>query len=328
MDLLNKKILLIALPNYSKEIIKHLESVGSIVSYIPDKPNEGFISKTLGRLNFLPYIYLLDNYYERQLNKLSGSHFDFILVIRGEYTTKRALLKIKNLFKNSKLILYMWDSIRLYKNIKSKWIYFDKVWTFDRIDYLNNKQFINFLPLFYFNSFTNLNKSTNKYDLAFIGTGHIDRVKIIKQIQSISKSLNYSTYFYIYLPHKFIFYLNKLFNKHYKDVSINDINFSRLSIEEVYSVYSKSKCVIDIESPYQNGLTMRTIEILGLRKKIITTNRDIINYDFYNSENVSIIDRKNIKLDQNFIKSDYKILSNKIYSKYSLVSWLHSIFIV
>ena len=26
---------------------------------------------------------------------------------------------------------------------------------------------------------------------------------------------------------------------------------------------------------------MRTIEVLGMRKKLITTNEDIVNYDFY-----------------------------------------------
>ena len=46
------------------------------------------------------------------------------------------------------------------------------------------------------------------------------------------------------------------------------------------------RCVVDVENPGQHGLTMRSIEIIGLKRKFITTNPDIVNYDFYNSNNM------------------------------------------
>ena len=90
--------------------------------------------------------------------------------------------------------------------------------------------------------------------------------------------------------------------------------------------YINEKCVIDIESPTQNGLTMRTIEMIGLKKKLITTNKDIVNYDFYNPNNILVCDRDNFKIDKSFIETPYEELAKEIYEKYSLKGWLLQIF--
>ena len=74
----------------------------------------------------------------------------------------------------------------------------------------------------------------------------------------------------------------------------------------------------------QNGLTIRVIEALGAKKKIITTNQDIVNYDFYCPENIYIYNGK-INLDSIFFHSDYKIIDEKIYNKYSLSNWLKEV---
>ena len=46
-------------------------------------------------------------------------------------------------------------------------------------------------------------------------------------------------------------------------------------------IVTNSKCVLDSAQANQNGLTIRVIEMLGAKKKIITTNEDVVNYDFY-----------------------------------------------
>ena len=47
-----------------------------------------------------------------------------------------------------------------------------------------------------------------------------------------------------------------------------------------------------------------------------------MNYDFYNENNILIIDRENPVIDQNFIDLPYELLPNEIYEKYSLSSWI------
>ena len=82
---------------------------------------------------------------------------------------------------------------------------------------------------------------------------------------------------------------------------------------------------MDVENAGQHGLTMRSIEMVGLQKKLITTNRDIVNYDFYHPDNILILDRENPVADRNFFEKPYKVLEEEIYRKYSLSSWLTEI---
>jgi len=61
------------------------------------------------------------------------------------------------------------------------------------------------------------------------------------------------------------------------------------------------KTIIDIERPLQKGLTMRTIEMLGTNKKIITTN------------NIFIIDRNNPIIDEIFLNKEYQEIDKNIH---------------
>ena len=70
---------------------------------------------------------------------------------------------------------------------------------------------------------------------------------------------------------------------------------------------------------------MRTIEMIGMNKKIITTNQTIKEYDFYNPNNICVIDRNNININTNFFDAQYEPLSDQIYIKYSLEQWIKDI---
>lgn len=68
------------------------------------------------------------------------------------------------------------------------------------------------------------------------------------------------------------------------------------------------------------------LEALGAKKKLITTNEDVVSYDFYRPENIYIyIYNGKIDLDNIFFKENYKELSKEIYDKYSLRNWLKEI---
>jgi hypothetical protein len=71
---------------------------------------------------------------------------------------------------------------------------------------------------------------------------------------------------------------------------------------------------------------MRTFEVLGKKRKLITTNRSIKNYDFYNASNILVIDRSCPVIDKKFINVDYQPLPANIYYKYSIDGWLEDIF--
>lgn len=323
-NLLGKRILLISLRGYSDGIKKKMEDMGAVVDHINDKPNDGFICKTCGRFAIKPYLKVIDKYYEKCIKRLKDNKYDYILAIRGEYTTEKALNMLKNAFPDAKLILYMWDSLRNNKHVSKKWHWYDKVFTFDRKDYLENISKLHFLPLFYYEDISSKikNENSNEYDIAFIGTGHEDRVKIVNKITEECRREGLRMYSYVFLPHKLVYFYNKIFNKHYKGINDKKIHYEMLPLTDAYRMYGKSKCVMDIESSTQTGLTMRTIEMIGLRKKLVTTNKDIVNYDFYNENNIMVVDRKKFEIDNEFFNKPYINLDEEIYEKYSLRNWI------
>ena len=327
-----KRIMLIALSGYSGGIVKQMQNMGAIVDYFNDKPNDGFICKTLGRLQLKFYQRVLARYYFSFIDRNINNKYDYILVIRGEYTPCGALRKLKESFPAAKMILYMWDGMHKQNTngIEVKWDFFDEVYTFDRIDYEANKDRIKFLPLYYYGELLpdkvkDCNSNDCKYDVSFIGTGHADRVRIVKDVIQQCNANNLKTYTYFFMPHPIIFWQNKLLNRDFKGVSIKEINFKMLPFDSLYGVYADSRCVVDVEHPGQHGLTMRSIEIIGLKRKFITTNADIVNYDFYNPNNILVIDRKNPIVDPGFFSVPYEPLSDEIYEKYSLKNWILSV---
>ncbi|MGE4514729.1 MAG: hypothetical protein AB7E26_13095, partial [Chryseobacterium sp.] len=78
--------------------------------------------------------------------------------------------------------------------------------------------------------------------------------------------------------------------------------------------------------PFQNGLTIRTFEVLASGKKLITTNSDITNYPFYSPENILVIDRENIQMNPEFFKIDFKKLNQDVLYKMSLDSFIECLF--
>lgn len=328
-NLTGKCILLIALSGYSDGILKKMKELGAEVDFINDKPSNGFACKMLGRYQAGFYQKIISDYYREQLEPLKHRNYDHILSLRGEYTPADILELLKIYYPDSKLILYMWDGLGKLntKGIEKKWPYYDQVYTFDRIDYEEHKDKILFLPLYYYedclpNKTYSPNSSSFTYELSFIGTGHGDRVRIIKDAVCQCEKSGFNCFSYIFLPHKLIFWQNKLINRDYKFVKMRDIQFQMMPFEKLYQIYADSRCILDVENSGQHGLTMRSIEILGLKRKMITTNRDVVNYDFYNENNILVIDRENPVIDMSFFDKPYEMLNERIYKKYSLKNWL------
>ena len=63
------------------------------------------------------------------MEALKEKEYDFILVIRGEYTPKETLELLKEKYSSAKLILYMWDGLHKQntRGIEKKWCFYDKI---------------------------------------------------------------------------------------------------------------------------------------------------------------------------------------------------------
>ena len=71
---------------------------------------------------------------------------------------------------------------------------------------------------------------------------------------------------------------------------------------------------------------MRTTEILGAKRNLLTTNKEIKKYDFYNENNIYIFNRSKPKIKFDFLIENYENIDNNIYNKYSLKNWIENIF--
>lgn len=328
-DLYNKNILFICnrFFNYYSYLIKEMQNMGANVDYYNELPSNSFLIKVSSRLGLKLFSSLSDRYYYDIIEKNKNKKYDYILIIKSETITESALIRLKNTFPSAKLILYLWDSVKNVKGVEKKFKYYDKILSFDSEDAAKYPG-MKLRPLFFIDTFGTevVMQDVEQYDhdLVFIGTAHGNRVSVVRSI--IAQCTNRSYFVYFYLPFKLLFFYNKLINKYYKNVKIHDIHYLPLSKEKIVQIYKNSRCVVDIQHQSQSGLTMKTIEMLGMRKKIITTNQKCRDYDFYNENNILIIDPNSPVIDDAFFDKKYIDIDDKIYQSYTLNSFLKEIF--
>lgn len=319
----NKKVLLIAPQffGYEQEILKEIEQRGAKVDFLLDRPFRSAFLKAVTRLRRQWIMAAAERYYQR-CTDWSGD-YDYILVVNGQTLSARLLDKWRASFTRAKFFLYMWDSFDNRKNVLETLRFFDHVFTFDQMD--AEKYGVNFRPLFFSKGFEGRGNIAPEWDASFIGTAHTDRYavvsKIARQISGEARS-----YYYLFLQAKWVYWLYRLINPAFKSAKISDFKFAPLSKAEVQHVFFSSRCILDVEHPRQTGLTMRTLETLGARKKLITTNAAVKTYDFYSPSNICVIDREAPVIPKDFLISAYAELDPVIYQRYRLAGWLDEIF--
>lgn len=326
---LGKRILFFAPKffNYEVEIKAKMEELGAQVDFYDERMNPSNLDKVIIRLRKKILNKKIIKYYNNIIDKTQNIKYNYVFFLSPETITKDLLEKFRNDQKNAKFIVYMYDSIKNKKNVHEILDCFDSCFSFDKGDCKFDLRF-KFRPLFYLDAYRNHSKQLNntEYDISFIGTVHSDRYTVIKSIKEQAIFNKMKTNFFMYFPSKIIYLIKKNLDKNYKNTDIKDFSFKSMSKEKVLEIISNSKVILDIQHPNQIGLTMRTIEMIGMKKKIITTNKEIKSYDFYNSNNIKVIDRNNPILELDFIKNDYVEIDKDIYEKYCITSWLEEIF--
>jgi hypothetical protein len=320
----DKKIIIICPKyfQYEQKIVNRLINLGAIVFYIDERPNNTSLSKIFIRLFPFLYSIKINSYYNKKIKGMIPC--DIVVVINPECLTLNILNQIKIVTKASKYILYMWDSFSNKKYARKLIPFFDKTLTFDPDD--AEKLQLVFRPLFFYFGKRNEKIYQEMIDMSFVGTGHSDRVKIIEIIKKQCKDLKLRYSFYLYLQSPLIYLFHKITNKSFKDIKNTYFHYKPITYNDYINISKISKVIIDIEHPKQKGLTMRTFEVLGNKKKLITTNSTIRNYDFYNDFNILIIDRIKPSITQEFIERKYQEISEELFYKYSIDGWLEDIF--
>jgi len=334
MRLENKKILFFA-PSffgYEYAIKNKLEELGALVDLYDERPSSNSFIKAIIRSHkkYLRFFIsqLIQRYFTFIIKENYDKNYDYIFIIKGEIFDEKIVLKLKGHYPNAKLILYLWDSITIYKSIQNSLYLFDRAFTFDSKDALQFEK-LKFRPLFYIDKYSDFNiKDDLKFenDILFIGTAHSDRWVFLQKIKQQALKQGLKVDFYLYIQSPLVFLARKIFDKKQKGLSIRDVNFKSLSQDEIVKRTHTSKSVLDIQHPKQTGMTMRTIEVFGAQRKLITTNQNIDQYDFFEPNNISVIDRENPILSNDFFEVDFRKSSSLLIHKYSILGWINDIF--
>jgi len=311
---------------YEGRIAEQLESRGAKVTFVDDRPSNSTLSKILIRLSSAFIQRRLEAYHRSEIERLEGRAFDDILFIEPESCSTATIKRYKKAFPGARLILYMWDSFENKAgHVRGSLNLFDRTFSFDRSD--SKEYAMSFRPLFFGRGFCPpMGESGNAYGLSFIGTIHSDRFRILKALKTQAEQTGIPVFIYPYLPSRLIFWLYKLTKREFWNVDQEDFRFDSLPYTEVLRVMSGSIAVVDIEHPGQRGLTMRTLEVIGACKKLITTNREVIHYPFYSPDRIQVIDRQVPMLAADFLKTPAEPLPSHLLAKYSLDEWINDLF--
>lgn len=300
---------------YEKKIIQVFKELGYDVNVIIENlPTVSYYYRVIN-VYFSNYSqYCFDRYYR---NKIKDKSYDVVLVVRGQTISSTIIKSLRIDNPSALFVLYEWDSVKNNPNALNIHKLFDRVFTFDFKD--AEKYGWVYRPLFFCKRAER--NERRKFDLTFIGKIHSKRLKILRKIKN--EYNNYNCYIHLY-EKRLIYLKQKYFNKseEFTGVSDNDIKHYSISLDDTFDIYSKSNILVDYTHPKQTGLTMRTIESIGCKCKLITNNKEIINSNFYNPNNVYIYEEESFSIPKSFFEDAYVDLSDEIYDYYSINGWI------
>lgn len=306
--------------DYEHAISRELERQGAIVflyNQLPEHHQRGAVAKIASHLG-MGNARKVQAHQKKILAEMMLCELDYVLVIKGENINACFLQALRSEHPGVQLLSYHWDSMARYPSLLNLQSFFDRVYTFDPADAAHHHRFT-FLPLFYRPEVRQcINRDTN-IDLFFLGWLHHDRLALLEKIARWAHANKLSTFFYLYTG---VFSrLRYALMRRSRFINSEIIEFPRYM-----ELLKASKIVVDLPHPDQSGLTMRAIEAVGAQKKLVTSSKNIVNYNFYNKNNIFIIDAGEILIDESFLSSKYQDISKEIIGQYSIENWVRKIF--
>lgn len=262
---------------------------------------QNFFSKTFLGKNLKKTF--VDNRILKRLKELGKQ--DEIFIIRPDMLSDVVLQLLRT--HTQKFIAYYYDSTRRFQRKVAIIPLFDKVYSYDRLDV--EKYQLSFLTNYIFEE-----SRQESYDYQFFNISTNDyRFPLIENLAKYLKENGWT-------------YNIQVYNGSDMPAEHVTIITTQKSIQEVSQLIQKAKIIVEIQRTEQVGLSFRIFEALGHRKKLITTNKDIINYDFYHPQNILVVDEENIEIPESFVTSPYVEIDENILSKYKIENWVRPIF--
>lgn len=327
MSNLEKKRILMFSPygctkHYGEAIKEELERRGAVVDDYDERPSQAAYIKIIIRLFKKKIPQIFDKYIKNIIEVNKEKDYDYILICRGEAFTPYSIKTLRKAYPRTTIILYLWDVMHecAMDDVISVC---DKVLSFDPED--AKKHNIEFRPTFFVKDYLNVKDTIDyKYDIEFICTLYHPRQKLIKILKSKFNAQQLSFFTYLYVP-GFIKYLQELVF-HFPFYPFKEIKLKPISIPQTIEILNDTRCILDINPPYQVSLSTRAHEAMAAKRKYITTNKHIVDYEYYNPNNILIIDHENPIIPKEFIESPYEDIEEEIKYKYSVSGLVDDLF--
>ena len=311
--------------NYSQIISDAFKRRGFSVRWYSDRNKTSVFGKAILRIKKSFAGKSIKKYLDKILGETSSETFDYVVVINGEVLTPEFISQLRSAQPAAKFILYMWDALANFKDSQKIAPLFDARFSFDKSDCDRDPSFA-FLPLFYYDKgLKEKFASTEKvYDYACITTVKAGKMQHLKEIFSQLDSHFSSSYKYLYLQGRFVYLYYKLkYRKEFSGMKMKDFRYKRIPYDKYSEIVCKSRILVDIPMKNQNGLTIRTFECLGSGQKLITSNKNIAEYDFYSPEYIYIFGDGDINTGDAFFNDG--AVSVKNIENYYIDRWVERI---
>lgn len=301
--MISSRVVIIDLPGSTS--FKSLRNLGyNVIEPYKNKQRIDFRKRFLLHLLWLDNIPFFNSIFDlnSELVKIQNPQ---IIIIMGSLIYEPFFHKLRNLFPSIP-ILYSYSNIvsdqaSINPSVLKKYKIIGLSWDIDDCSKYGLK-YQN--PSIEPNLLNNISSDNIFYDVCFIGADK-GRRKMVKEIDRIISNAGYRTYIHITPDYRFF----RRLHKDYKD---------KISYNQYLKITSLSNCIIDLVQKGQVGTTMRTMEAIFNRKKLISNNERLKEYDFYNPDNIFIITKDNIKNIPEFLRTPYIPIRDETLKKYIL----------
>lgn len=320
-----RRALLICPPffSYHLDIRNALEAEGYATTWWSDRASDTFLYKLAMRLMPRRIAALSTPHFLYKLGTVESGPVKYVLVVKGEALSKRAVDAMRKKWPSATFHLYIWDGSENARNAETIAPCFDSVATFDpedatRFGWVHRPLFARSVrPAVVTQGFE------KTYDWAFVGTLHSDRHRVIDRLRTQNPKLR--GFVFGFVPGTLLLIARRLTDWTLWRAPRGSVGTKPMPATDMLAVMSHSRALVDIQHPLQRGLTMRTIETLLNGTKLITTNAHVFDSDLYDPSRVHVISRTHPYVPPQFLLSDFKPVSPETMARYELRGWVREV---
>jgi hypothetical protein len=273
-----------------------------MVSSIYKKINS--VSKVFRRSHQYLDLPRYDIWYESWFNQLD--RFE-VVIVPATIITLPVVRDIRKKNPALRLIVWYWNPVEKSVNPNSYSSLDCELWSFDENDCKTYNLKHN--TQYYCSTFVDTSVTFEQSkDILFVGADK-GRFESLLDYKLMFERMGLNTDFHITSNRK-----TPLSKRKYLD--------RQLPYHKVLEKINRSSSILDFVSENQYGLTLRPMEAIFHKKKLITNNIEIDKYDFYDKDNIFILGKDELSSLQEFINSPYINLDRSIIDKYEFDNWL------